>query len=208
MLPGVRPSISLASLPTASTLPVSVLTATAEGSSTTIPLPLAKTRVLVVPKSMPRSFEKNLSNNRRLPMEIRELSSRSAIQIRSERTNNYARRTQRGPVHSKNSPRGKFARRLLLREKVPQFARLWVEPGVPEIKRRVRARKRRLEIGFSFGGDTPRVGAFIEGDGASCFPCFVGQIRCLRGHSKPTPIQLRRLSKYGRWQTGLLNHDA
>ena len=41
MLPGVRPSISLASRPTASTLPVTRLTATIEGSETTMPLPLA-----------------------------------------------------------------------------------------------------------------------------------------------------------------------
>ena len=41
MLPGVRPSISLASRPTASTLPVTRLTATIDGSETTIPLPLA-----------------------------------------------------------------------------------------------------------------------------------------------------------------------
>jgi hypothetical protein len=71
---------------------------------------------------------------------------------------------------------------------MPQLARLWVEPGVPEIKRRRRARKRPLEIRFSFRGYTPRVGAFIEGDGAGCFPCFVVQIRCLRclhGHSNP-----------------------
>src|SRR5260370_29027772 len=68
-----------------------------------------------------------------------------------------------------------------------QLARLWVEPGVPEIKRRLRARKRPLEIRFSSRGYTPRVGAFVEGDGASCFPCFVGQIRCLHRHSKPPP---------------------
>ena len=41
MLPGVRPSISLASLPTASTLPVTLFTATMEGSETTMPLFLA-----------------------------------------------------------------------------------------------------------------------------------------------------------------------
>src|SRR5260370_23535367 len=68
-----------------------------------------------------------------------------------------------------------------------QLARLWVEPGVPEIKRRLRARKRPLEIRFSFRGSWPRVGALVEGDGASCFPCFVGQIRCLHRHSKPPP---------------------
>ncbi len=41
MLPGVRPSMSLASRPTASTLPVTRLMATIEGSETTMPLPLA-----------------------------------------------------------------------------------------------------------------------------------------------------------------------
>jgi len=42
MLPGVRPSISLASVPTASTSPVFLLMATMEGSLTTIPLPAAE----------------------------------------------------------------------------------------------------------------------------------------------------------------------
>src|SRR5580693_1510206 len=65
MLPGVRPSISLASLPTASTSPLFLLMATMEGSLTTIPLPLAYTRVLAVPKSMARSEEKTLNNERR-----------------------------------------------------------------------------------------------------------------------------------------------
>ena len=41
MLPGVRPSISLASRPTASTRPFSLLTATIDGSLTTMPFPLA-----------------------------------------------------------------------------------------------------------------------------------------------------------------------
>ena len=41
MLPGVRPSMSLASRPTASTLPVTRLTATIDGSETTMPLPFA-----------------------------------------------------------------------------------------------------------------------------------------------------------------------
>src|SRR5437868_5911946 len=59
MLPGVRPSISLASLPTASTSPVFLLMATIEGSLTTIPLPRAYTHVLAVPRSMARSLEKS-----------------------------------------------------------------------------------------------------------------------------------------------------
>ena len=59
MLPGVRPSISLASLPTASTRPLTLLTATIEGSLTTMPRPLAYTQVLAVPRSMARSVERN-----------------------------------------------------------------------------------------------------------------------------------------------------
>src|SRR5438876_6511872 len=65
MLPGVRPSISLASLPTASTSPVFLLIATMEGSLTTIPFPLAKTRVLAVPRSMAKSDENRLKRERR-----------------------------------------------------------------------------------------------------------------------------------------------
>jgi hypothetical protein len=41
MFPGVRPSISLASRPTASTRPFNLLMATIEGSLTTMPLPRA-----------------------------------------------------------------------------------------------------------------------------------------------------------------------
>ncbi|MBP1634561.1 MAG: hypothetical protein H6Q10_1135 [Acidobacteria bacterium] len=41
MLPGVRPSMSLASRPTASTRPLILLMATIEGSFTTMPLPRA-----------------------------------------------------------------------------------------------------------------------------------------------------------------------
>src|ERR1700677_2341088 len=64
MLPGVRPSISLASLPTASTSPVFLLIATIEGSLTTMPLPRAYTRVFAVPKSIARSLENTLNNER------------------------------------------------------------------------------------------------------------------------------------------------
>jgi hypothetical protein len=73
MLPGVRPSISLASLPTATTSPVFLLIATMEGSFTTIPLPLTKTSVLAVPRSMARSDEKRLNRERRF-MEKNALS--------------------------------------------------------------------------------------------------------------------------------------
>src|SRR5215208_6501951 len=70
ILPGVRPSMSLASLPTASTRPVTLLMATIDGSLTTIPLPLAYTQVLAVPKSMARSLENNESIERRLNGEL------------------------------------------------------------------------------------------------------------------------------------------
>src|SRR5262245_30626731 len=59
ILPGVRPSISLASLPTASTRPLILLIATIEGSLTTIPLPRAYTHVFAVPRSIARSLEKS-----------------------------------------------------------------------------------------------------------------------------------------------------
>jgi hypothetical protein len=57
MLPGVRPSISFASLPTASTLLLILLTATIDGSRTTMPLFFAYTSVFAVPRSIARSFE-------------------------------------------------------------------------------------------------------------------------------------------------------
>ena len=66
MLPGVRPSISFASLPTASTSPVFLLMATIEGSFTTMPLPRAYTNVLAVPRSIARSLENRLNKDRRL----------------------------------------------------------------------------------------------------------------------------------------------
>src|SRR5689334_18189957 len=62
-LPGVRPSISLASLPTATTSPLFLLMATMEGSLTTIPFPRANTSVFAVPKSMARSEEKRLKTD-------------------------------------------------------------------------------------------------------------------------------------------------
>src|SRR5215204_3982385 len=66
MLPGARPSISLASLPTASTRPFTLLMATMEGSLTTMPLPRAYTQVLAVPRSIARSLENTDSIERRL----------------------------------------------------------------------------------------------------------------------------------------------
>ena len=61
MFPGVRPSISLASLPTASTWSLVLLIATIEGSLNTIPLPRANTQVFAVPRSIARSLE-NIDN--------------------------------------------------------------------------------------------------------------------------------------------------
>src|SRR5215470_1234571 len=66
MFPGVRPNISLASLPTASTSPVFLFSATIDGSLTTMPLPRAYTSVLAVPRSMARSLENMLNKERRL----------------------------------------------------------------------------------------------------------------------------------------------
>src|SRR5215469_15039837 len=65
ILPGVRPSMSLASLPTASTSPVFLLMATMEGSLTTMPFPAAYTSVLAVPRSIARSLENMLKSERR-----------------------------------------------------------------------------------------------------------------------------------------------
>ena len=61
MSPGVFQSIFLASVPTATTFLVPRSMATTEGSQSTIPLPRACTRVLHVPRSIPRSVE-NASN--------------------------------------------------------------------------------------------------------------------------------------------------
>src|SRR6185436_14621065 len=62
----VRPSISLASRPTASTPPFPLLIATIEGSLTTMPLPRAYTQVLAVPRSIAMSLENTESIERRL----------------------------------------------------------------------------------------------------------------------------------------------
>src|SRR3984885_7790311 len=64
--PGVRPSISFASFPTATTSPVFLLMATMLGSFTTMPLPLENTSVFAVPKSMAGSDENRLNTDRRL----------------------------------------------------------------------------------------------------------------------------------------------
>src|SRR5215475_12204449 len=65
MLPGVRPSISFALLPTASTLWVTLLIATIDGSETTMPRPRAKTSVFAVPRSIARSLENRLNIERK-----------------------------------------------------------------------------------------------------------------------------------------------
>ena len=78
MLPGVLPSISLASLPTASTSPVFLLMATIDGSLTTIPLPAANTRVFAVPRSMARSDEKKLNSERKFMEVLRNATPSSA----------------------------------------------------------------------------------------------------------------------------------
>src|SRR5689334_14345680 len=59
---GVRPTISLASAPTARTCLVFRFTATQDGSLMTIPLPRTATSVFAVPRSMPKSSEKRPKN--------------------------------------------------------------------------------------------------------------------------------------------------
>src|SRR5579864_1222979 len=65
-LPGVRPSMSFASFPTATTSPVFLLMATILGSFTTMPLPFENTSVFAVPKSIARSDENKLNTDRKL----------------------------------------------------------------------------------------------------------------------------------------------
>ncbi len=62
ILEGVLPSILFASPPTATTSLVFVFIATIEGSIKTTPLPLTKTQVFAVPRSIPISFEKKFKN--------------------------------------------------------------------------------------------------------------------------------------------------
>src|SRR5688500_4970668 len=78
MLPGVRPSISLASLPTASTRPLILLIATMDGSLTTMPLPRAYTQVFAVPRSIARSFENSEKNE---PRPITEPTVQQALGV-------------------------------------------------------------------------------------------------------------------------------
>src|SRR5262245_37373154 len=69
MLPGVLPSMSFASLPTASIRPLTLLIATMEGSFTTMPLPRAYTQVFAVPRSIARSLENRENRERRLKID-------------------------------------------------------------------------------------------------------------------------------------------
>ena len=73
MLPGVRPSISLASVPTASIWSLTVFTATIDGSLSTMPCPRANTQVFAVPRSIARSFEKKDSAPSSTPTSWRTL---------------------------------------------------------------------------------------------------------------------------------------
>src|SRR5688572_31576677 len=66
MFPGVRPSMSFASFPTASIRPLTLLMATIEGSFTTMPLPRAYTHVFAVPRSIARSLENSENRERKL----------------------------------------------------------------------------------------------------------------------------------------------
>src|SRR3954452_21510688 len=65
-LPGVRPSMSFASRPTATTSPLFLFMATMEGSFTTMPFPPENTSVFAVPKSIARSDENKLNTDLRL----------------------------------------------------------------------------------------------------------------------------------------------
>ena len=62
MLPGVRPSMRFASMPTASTRFVSFSTATTDGSMSTMPRPRTETSVLAVPRSTAMSPPQELKN--------------------------------------------------------------------------------------------------------------------------------------------------
>src|SRR5215212_2350308 len=62
MLPGVRPNILFAALPTATTLSVLLSIATTEGSERTIPCPLTNTSVFAVPRSTAASRPNSLPN--------------------------------------------------------------------------------------------------------------------------------------------------
>src|SRR5438552_1708046 len=105
MLPGVRPSISLASRPTASTRPLILLIATIDGSLTTMPLPRANTQVLAVPRSIARSLENRESIERRLngaPWSV--VSQQSAVNSQQSAVN--SRQSTVGGRRSNGASRG------------------------------------------------------------------------------------------------------
>src|SRR5262245_49181309 len=102
MLPGVLPSMSFASLPTASLRPLTLLIATMEGSFTTMPLPRAYTQVFAVPRSIARSLENSENRERRLKIDYLSATARNC----------------RGPGTAKGNPvqglpRGSIARSVL-----------------------------------------------------------------------------------------------
>src|SRR5258706_14831559 len=72
--PGVRPSISFACRPTATTSPLVLLIATIDGSFTTMPLPCENTSVFAVPRSMARSDENKLNTDLMLQSFLFEIS--------------------------------------------------------------------------------------------------------------------------------------
>ena len=97
---GVRPTISFASSPIASTRFETVSIATTDGSSTTMPRPRTKTSVLAVPRSMPMSCEKM---PRKLERGLKATANPFAASCRedTERTTPSAPRAgegQRGPA--------------------------------------------------------------------------------------------------------------
>src|SRR4051812_2523068 len=130
MFDGVRPSISFASLPTASTffwpLPVRC-TATTDGSFETMPLPLTKVRVVAVPRSIARSLEKSpytQSNNTAFSLAERDEISEKVLAPFDEPIKNFvegkpayvasstARNERKRSFHRRRSkPGGDCARR-------------------------------------------------------------------------------------------------
>src|SRR5947209_12222569 len=107
MLPGVLPSISFASLPTASTSPVVLLIATIEGSLTTMPFPLAYTRVLAVPRSIARSEEKRLKRERKfIELKVIHFGSGHCLEARRKSIRMVTHRVK----HHLSDVTGDFAR--------------------------------------------------------------------------------------------------
>src|ERR1700693_4461583 len=97
MLPGVRPNILSAPVPTASTLSVFFSTATTEGSWSTIPFPCTYTRVDAVPRSMARSFENHPKIS--LPKPTIALPSPQTLTARSVRQRQSTRIQHLGTGH-------------------------------------------------------------------------------------------------------------